>query len=267
MSWLLLAWLATASAQDAGSDPADDTTEQADDDTTADTDAEEDDDVSEEILVLSERRVELAREALISRAKLAGYRRELDRKDRTVLRHDSPWKGDVVVHADGRVEVKRQPIQFRPPGKKVTPLSWMTCILVPLCIRPNGQLVSQRRFIGYERTAWAAISPEVTALNEAIADRALDGKLVHLPEQLDALWELGIPFDPEGASLETPESRRRAILAFWDSRTDTEWGDAVRAVVESFCRAVVQSSDDPFTPAELAEFAASKQSTRSFRLE
>ena len=61
--------------------------------------------------------------------------------------------------------------------------------------------------------------------------------------------------------------RRAALLDFWDSRTDTEWGEVIRGGVESFCRGVVQHSDTPFTPEEIAAFNKPNRASRPFRLE
>ncbi len=222
---------------------------------------------STEVIVFSERLVEAARLEVVGRAAQIGYTKALRKGDRTILRHELPWKGDVVLFDDGRVEVKRQPLQFAPPFKRQTPLTWLSCIIVPLCIRPNGQLVSQRRFIGYERGAWAAIASDVSTWNDAMAEYGLGLKVAGLPDRLEALWEQGTPLDgTDETPLATPEARRGALLSFWDSRTDTSWGDEVRGAVEAFMRAVVQTSEHPYLSEELAAFAATQRSSRQLVL-
>ena len=66
----------------------------------------------EEVIVFSEYMVELARREVIGAAKDAGYTKEIRRKDRTILRHEAVWHGEVVLHDSGLVEVKRQPVQL-----------------------------------------------------------------------------------------------------------------------------------------------------------
>jgi hypothetical protein len=217
----------------------------------------------EEVIVFSEYMVELARREVIGAAKDAGYTKEIRRKDRTILRHEAVWHGEVVLHDSGLVEVKRQPVQFRPPFRKVTPASWLSCIIVPLCIRPNGQLVSKRRFQRYEADVWGEMEDEVSAFHARISDMGTSRKVELLPGRLERLWEQGIPLEGH-ETLPTVEARKAALLDFWDSRTDTVWGDEIRRVVAAFVRGVVQFSDHPFTDAEIAEYDQRRRTTRPF---
>jgi hypothetical protein len=74
--------------------------------------------------------------------------------------------------------------------------------------------------------------------------------VLELPDRLEALWEEGVPL--EGSRTPATHARRReALLAYWDSRTCTEWGDRVREAVEAFMRGVVQHSEHPFTEEEV----------------
>lgn len=225
------------------------------------------DDVDLELTIYPELRVKRARQALIEAAGEEGYVQRIERKDRTILRHTANWRGEVVLHDDGRVWLKRQPIQFEPPTKKQRPVDYLWCVLVPLCVRPAGQTVSPRRFRGYEREALHGIHDEVTELNDRIADLALRRKLGDLPDRLEALWTDGTPLEGDGPPLATPAARRAALLDHWDSRTATPWGEQVRDAVAGFLRAVVQSSDHPFTVEELAAFEARRTAPRPLALE
>lgn len=218
-----------------------------------------------EVIVYSELLVRQAREKLMQTAAAEGYTDVIRKKGRTILRHDAmPWKGEVVLYDSGRVEVKRQPVRFEPalfdPDK---PLSWISCVIPILCLRTGGQTVSKRRYRSYERNVMAAIEPEIRDWNEKISDLAIDRKVGTLGERLTALWEQGVPLEGD-TPIPTPEGRKAALVAFWDSRTDNDWGVRVQQAVEAFVRAEVQTSAHPFTPDELARIDATRQSLRAF---
>ena len=192
-----------------------------------------------------------------------GYTKVIERGDRVVLRHELPWKGDVVLHDDGRMEFKRQPVRFQPPFNPDNPASWLACVLVPICIRPGGQIVSPRKLHGYERDVFETLSDEVTDWNDRIADAATERKTDGLPLRLEALWADGTSLDGT-TQLATFEQRKAAILDYWDTRTETDWGDRVRSTVESFVRGVVMQGDHPYTRAEVAAFDARRLSLQAF---
>ena len=132
-----------------------------------------------------------------------------------------------------------------------------------LCIWPNGQLVSKRRFQRYEADVWGEMEDEVSAFHARISDMGTSRKVELLPGRLERLWEQGIPLEGH-ETLPTVEARKAALLDFWDSRTDTVWGDEIRRVVAAFVRGVVQFSDHPFTDAEIAEYDQRRRTTRPF---
>ena len=224
--------------------------------------------IYEEITVYDVRRIEAARDAVIDRVRDAGYVQEIRREGRTVLRHPAVWKGEVVLWDDGRVNMKRQPIQFDSPIQKGGAERWLACVLFPLCIRPGGQLVSPRKLHHQEERVWRRITPEVRELGDTIASAATELKVEQLPDLLQALWDEGTPLSEamSDVPLSDPAQRRTAILAFWDTRTDTPWGEQVRAVVEGFLRAVVQQSEHPVTAEELAAFNATRRAQRPLSL-
>ncbi len=213
------------------------------------------------VVVWSDFQIKLARDAVIQAAKEAGYTQMIRRDDRVVMRHGYNYRGDVVVHNDGRVEVKRQPIQFEPWVGGSSPARWLSCVLVPLCIRPGGQTVSQRRFRSYQRDALEAVADEAQSFGDKMSTAGLGKKLESLPARLDDLWEHGIPIDG-GSVLPTARDRRMALLAYWDTRTETQWGEAVRDLVERYLQGVVQPSAEPVTPAELEAFNLTRTASR-----
>ena len=103
------------------------------------------------------------------------------------------------------------------------------------------------------------------AYGDRVADRETDRTVNELPDQLIALWEQGEPLEGQ-ATLDSFEQRRAALLAFWDSRTDTEWGDTVRQAVEAFILAEVQTSDHPFSKHDVRRFNTGRVATRELVL-
>ncbi|MCB9666106.1 MAG: hypothetical protein H6732_18505 [Alphaproteobacteria bacterium] len=219
-------------------------------------------DVDFTVIVTSRERLLRAREMVLEQARAAGYVREVRRDGRTILRHDDPWKGELVLHDDGELEFKRQPVRFEPVLGK-GPAAWITCVIPLLCLRAGGQTVGKRKLGHDRRAALAAVMPEVRDYTDAIADYAIDAKVDELPDQLAALWERGVPLD-DGPRLESWEARREALFRFWDSRTDTEWGARVQAAIASFVRAEVQTGPHPYTAEELDRFDRERRSLRPF---
>lgn len=218
-----------------------------------------DEPTSEEIVVYGELLVEQARAAVVEQLEILEYDAEVvDRGDYTLYRSAAPWMGEVLLHDDGWVRVKRQAVRVE--GRKMpwadanTPGAWAGCFVWPwLCVRFGGATIDHRRWLGVQTRTTTAIDPLVRTLGDRIADVAVQRTVQDLPHKLELLWEQGIPLDG-GPILETHAERRAALLAFWAGRTDTVWGDEVRRAVEAFVRGVVQQSDHPFTDAEIAAF-------------
>ena len=218
----------------------------------------EEPEASEEVIVYGRMRVEAARQEVIDDLGELGYSKIIEKEGAIVLRHDSPWKGDVWLHDDGWMRIKRQPVRVEAPktpwGKKNSPGAWLGCIAYPfMCIRPGGQTVGRRKFMAVETKTAAHVGDEVSTWGDRVADLAADQKAGGLPDRLYALWEHGTPLRGD-QSLATPAERRTAMLAYWESRTDTVWGERLRATVEAFILGEVQHSDHPFTPAEIDAF-------------
>jgi hypothetical protein len=220
-------------------------------------------DDGEVVIVYDELRAKRAREKIMQRAEALGYTRRVEKDGRTILRHELPWKGELVLYDDGQVEVKRQPVRFEPPFAKKTPLTWMSCVIVPLCIRAGGQAVSPRRYHSYERELWATVADDVVDWNDRLADVGTGRKIEGLPERLDALWTSGVSLEGD-AILETWESRRESLFRFWDTRTESSWGESVRDAVQAFILGEVETGDHPFTADEKARLNAGRLSSRPF---
>lgn len=225
---------------------------------------------AEEIVVHAQRELEEARRQVEEKLEEAGYDRVIERDGKTIYRHADVFKGQVVVDDDGWVRFERQPIRLDPPdlGKRENTVGdWMGCLLWPTaCIKTGGQVISKSKLNHYERRVFDHVQGDIEAWNARIADVATTRKVAELPARLEALWEHGEPLQGDG-HVATHAERRRAILEYWGSRTDTPWGEEVREAVEAFCRGVVQRSEHPFTEAEIAAFNATSRAARPFTLE
>jgi hypothetical protein len=216
--------------------------------------------VAEEVVVYGEYRVQMARAALEQNLRAQGYRLARDKDGHAVWRHDIPYRAEVHLTDHGTFWTERQPIRIEgremPWAERNSPLAWAGCVIwIPLCVRPGGQVISQRRFQQMEARTSRSVQPEVQVWNDRIADRAIEVKLQDLGERLELLWLVGHPLEG-GPPLASIDERKAALLAYWATRTDTVWGAQIRAAVEGFLRAVVQTSETPLTEAELAAFNA-----------
>jgi hypothetical protein len=221
-----------------------------------------------EVVVFGEVQVQQARDAVVERLEELGYDgRVVRRGDAVVYRHEAPWYGEVLLHDDGWMRVRRQPMHAEgrqmPWAKRNSPGAWAGCLIWPwLCVRTSGATYSHRKWLGRQSATVAELAPEVETYGDRVADLHTMRTIDDLPDRLAALWEQGRPLEDRAQHLGTAIARRRALFDFWASRTDTEWGDQVREAVEAFCRGVVQTSDHPFTPSELDRFEA--ESGRTF---
>ncbi|MCB9669534.1 MAG: hypothetical protein H6736_09750 [Alphaproteobacteria bacterium] len=231
----------------------------------------DDPEVSETVIVYSKEEMDRAREAVIQELADLGYDKVLEKDGAIVLRHQQAWKGDVWLHDDGWMRIKRQPVRLEAPA---TPFSranragaWAGCILLPFrCVRAGGQFVSERKFVAVETRTTERIAPDVSTWGDRVADYRTGQKIDGLPARLEALWLRGEPLEGEG-SLASVEERKEALLRYWETRTDNPWGEAVRGTVEAFIRGEVQSSDTPFTDDEIASFNRRSRAGRALDLE
>ena len=229
-------------------------------------------DASIEVVVFEELLVEQAKQKVYSDLREAGYTEMVRKDDKAIFRHPVPYKGEVHVHDDGWIRVKRQRIQVEgremPWAEKNTPLAWAGCIIwSPLCVRPAGQTLAKSKFRSQEDRIVRWAQGDVQAWGDRIADLAVRRKVDELPQAMEALWTDGQPLFREAERLETHAERRSELLRYWGDRTESEWGERIRQAIESFCRGVVQQSDHPFTEKEIDAFnAALPEGARPFSL-
>lgn len=216
--------------------------------------------------------VEQAKAEVYSDLLDAGYTERVRKDDVTVFRHPDPWKGEVHVHDDGWMRVKRQGLQIEgremPWAKRNSALAWAGCVVwVPLCVRPAGQTMAKRKYRELEARVVGHVQPDVVVWGDRIADVAVFDKVEALPERLEGLWFRGVPLSGDGPALASVAERKAALLDFWETRTDTEWGEDVRRAVEAFIRGIIQGGDQAFTQAEIDAFNARSQAYRPLTLE
>lgn len=228
-------------------------------------------DGTEEIIVHGDLLVAQARKQLMHDLQAQGYTDVEDKGDYVRMRHEQAWKGEVRIYDDGWIHVKRQPVQVRSPdlpfAEEGSAVSWASCLLYPpMCLRPGGALVGRRKWMAVQGRTLGEVSEDAQVLGDRVADRSLEDRVNALPERLYALWVDGVPLSGE-EPLPTPQARKQAILDFWDSRTDTIWGDRVRVAVEAFVRAEVQTSATPFTADEIAAYNLKRHCTRELDLD
>lgn len=260
----MIAWLATAWADDPAPTPAPaapDPPPAAPDPPPAPDPAPAGPEPEPEVVVIyAEERVRQARERVETLLQDMGYGavEVVDEGDHVVYRHVEPWKGEVVLWDDGWMQVRRQP--FRVEGHRMpwaetdSALAWAGCLVWPwLCVHLGGGTVGHRKWLGVETATVGVVHGPVEEWGDRIADLATDRTVDGLPPRLDALWQDGVPLEGEG-TLETPSARRDAIRAYYLSRTDTVWGEAVRDAIRGFVYAVVQTSDTPFPAEEVGVF-------------
>jgi hypothetical protein len=203
------------------------------------------------VVIVEGQRITGARDELVHELGEQGYDRVKDAGDHLVLRANDPWKGRILVYDDGWV-------RMRVP--RVAQLTRVRFAGVGIAGGFNF-FPTHGMIAGIEERALEPSRDAIAAYGDRVADVAVEAKVNALPPRLEALWRDGQPLDP-GPSLVTIAERKAAILAYWESRTDTVWGDRVRDAIDAFVRAEVQTTDAAFTAAEIDAFNARRHCER-----
>ena len=208
----------------------------------------------EEVVVVGDHVVAAARAAVIRKLEGLGWKVRRERNGEIILRAPEAWMGKARLTAYGDLVLGTPVVAVNGPREAGGGYD-------PEMATNNDQ---QAGTVGIELTPFpgrrkveavhaevrAAVDEDVVAWREALRKRALGRQLEELPDRLAALWERGEGLDR--THLEGWEARRRALLAYWASRTDTVEGRAVSRMVEDFLREVVWSSPNPLTAEEIA---------------
>jgi hypothetical protein len=224
---------------------------------------------SEEVVVWGELAKEKARDALVARMAALGWREVERNEDEIRFRADRAWKGTATFHSDGAFTFTRPVagLQGKPASEYDTPLVSGPTLhqeeQMTLGAGPTFWLLPSSRKLATVRDDLVdGTHTEVEAFLAVSRRTTLENELVVLPDRLDALWAKGTPITGAGPVLPTQDARRRAVLEFWATRTDTPEGERVAEAVEAWLAAVVQSSQTPITEAERAEFDARRTDGR-----
>ncbi len=208
----------------------------------------------EEVLVVGDAAVVKARHEITRSLAEQGYEPKRRRDGVTVYLHPIPYKPKVMVYDDGFVVLRRRGFTYTPPEVGDVPrgleigLRTTLCIVAPIyCFHAPGLVMSRSRLEQQKERVVEQVEDEVRAYNDALASRALGARLLQVAELLDSIWLQGQHTDTGQVE------RRAALLAFWESRADNEYGDHVRVLVEDYMNFEVQASPFPFTDAEVAE--------------
>jgi len=228
---------------------------------------------SMEVLILGERRAEVAREEVENQLAAAGYEDGVRRGDKVIYRHPVHWKPRVVIYDEGFMVLRRQPPRVRAPAIGNSPTNdipiakWWPCLIIPtLCVQAGGLVVSPARFERQKEMVVEATEEPMRTWTDAISDESLAERLGgEIPALLQSIWYDG--FDPRsGQALPSFDARRAAILEFWMSRADNRYGDAVREVVELFMAYEVQTSPYPYSEDEIRQANERRTCNRTLSL-
>lgn len=227
-------------------------------------------DVPGETIVVFDQQVARTRDELELTLRDLGYHAARTRNGREYFDHESAWKPQVVLDDDGWVRVRRGRPRFEKPKMKGIwdgPLGYAVCVVTPTsCVRLGGMFVTERRLEWSKDQVTRSMEPARQAWETALVERNMAVRTgEEVPTALEALWEDGVPFQGD-LRLEGPAERKQALVRFWLERTDDVYGDQVRQVVEDFVRAVVQTSEHPFSAEEIAEVNARRTCRREFRV-
>lgn len=215
-------------------------------------------------IVIEADRIRRAREALFQTLKTEGYTRKERVGEYTVFKNTSPWKPQVWVHDDGWVSVKRQPPRVHSPfhtfSDQGSPAEYLLCVIMPTaCVSMGGWLLGEHKYERQEQLVLDSTHAQVRALNDAVAREALSNRVEEqIPADLDRIWQ-------DGAR--SVADRHLLLYTYWDTRTDTEEGDAARQAIENYLDAVVQTSQNPFTDEELTALNTRRQSELPLHLD
>ncbi len=213
----------------------------------------------DEVMIIYDREVGRARDALKLKLREEGYKRSERKGDYTVFKNDTPWHPQVWLHDDGWVSIRRQPPRIHSPGHSFadqgSPLNYLWCIptLMTACVSVGGWTIGERKYSAIKSDVLEGTREEVRALNDAVVREHL-GKRVYrdIPNDLDIIWQ---------DSAVAAQERRRLLYLYWDSRLENDAGFEAKEAIRSYILGVVQSSAEPFPAAELAELNDSRQST------
>jgi hypothetical protein len=225
--------------------------------------AEPDEAPAAEVVVVDPGMLGRAHGAVVDKLVALGWRAREKADGRVVFRGPRGWMGSAVLSPDGDLGFRHGAIWLPGPARTSvvatpnTDVVWMSdnqvALLGPAAVNtPRARLATfgPRLPRAAQREVAAAVAPELGAYRRTLWAVALKQQLERLTDELAACWDRGVPVGG-GAALPDPTARRRALLEFWATRTDTDEGRAVMRTTEAFLRNVVMASAWPATAEEI----------------
>ena len=216
----------------------------------ADTPSDEEEDPRIEEVVIYGERLWQARAALESHLASLGYRPVRRFRGRTLYMPpgEKRWKPKVVVDDDGWMTFRSPNIVFQGLEARSVPGITTPAQELPGFQPPTGAsfgarfwIISERKLKAQEAMLTEELWIPLAEIRAMIAHQAHLERMIALPDELDALW----------AAARDPAARRQRLLDRWLACADTPEGAEARQIIETFLEQVVQTSEAPFTEAEL----------------
>jgi hypothetical protein len=208
----------------------------------------------EEVVVWGRHHVRDHRERVVRAMRAQGWPVARRRADHVSFRPPESWMGRARLHSDGTMTFTRPVLAFdapRNPHHEYDAEQVHDGRSQP-ALQANAAwylLPSRTRLDPIQRNLVAELDSELSAYSDVVHETSFHETRDVLPERLDQLWGEGDSLDG-GARLETPASRRLAVLAYWATRAPTPEGYGVCRVVEIWLRETVQVSEYPVTAEE-----------------
>lgn len=165
-----------------------------------------------------------------------GFLRGVEKRNKTVFHHRTPWRPSVHLLRDGRAELRRGVVRFNTfgigfdraePGKlnvctgPVFTTDDQALILPAACLEPDAWFAGPRLVHHAQGEVIAKLTPYLHAWQDALATDAFRQRVdVEIPTRLRRM--LG--------EAPTPEAGYADVVAWGCTRTDTREGDEARGV-------------------------------------
>ena len=216
---------------------------------------------AETVVVWGEPAIRQARSAIVRQMEELGYKAIDKPGGRVLFKPPRRWLGRVWLE-EGELRFLRPVVAWR----TAEGVEWPTVDDAPFERTPAGTatsggtaaaagaaslwvLPSQRLLRPERERVERATADEREVYQETVRETAFRGRLMDLPDRLDALWADGTPLQP-GTSLPDAAARKAAVLDHWATRADTREGDLVARAVAAWIRNTLQDTPDAVTPEE-----------------
>lgn len=218
-----------------------------------------------EIMVVSPLMIVAARDQIVRSMTELGWKSRR-RKDGTVwFRGPEGWMGKAQLTRNGELEFSQPVLAFGgvkeaggayDPKKATDGYMAGGTVGISTIPLPNKDIVR-----GVQDQIADAVREDVVEYRRMLQQRYFSDYVTELPERLNALWNEGVALDG-GDTVVDIAKRRKAVLDFWATRTDTVEGRTISRTVEQWLRNVVMASAFPVTPEEAAKAESRREDAR-----